>query len=538
MSRAHNPCDDAFDVASYLDALPELLSLLLASCDCPTPDGEIRRLGMLVDIAEDLSSRDTLEAAIAVGARLLDRDTLTSCHRATTHYFLGNAFSALRRHGRSGWALASWEQPELEREIVHLRTALSIARQPDVGRLLLCQMHTNLGNLLSSCGRCTEAIAQWNEAIALDAEFAMALGNKGYGLWHYAHLTHDPGHRLHILRESYLLLAQAVRAGVEEHNPHARAGFQDMLETIEVQYDVNELLAVMPGNDLAKGWSEAERSYRLWCLERRLFLNDLNDIDIGAVAAADVLVLPGITTRFDSPQPGILGFFNQLKQEFASARFLYYESVHRTDTHFSDRDVTLVNTLDYPAYGIGVERVRNAFRTFYSIFDKIAFFINAYFALGIPEKRVSFRGVWYVNGDRARGLRPEFGEPRNSGLRGLFWLTKDLYEPDSSFADAIEPDARQLATIRNHLEHKYLKLHTTARVASSNADLLGFEALAYSLSEHDFEAKTLKLMRLVRASLIYLVQAVNTEEEKRGSLRIADISIPIAMDTFHDEWKV
>src|SRR5262249_34479893 len=38
-------------------------------------------------------------------------------------------------------------------------------------------------------------------------------------------------------------------------------------------------------------------------------------------------------------------------------------------------------------------------------------------------------------------------------------LSKDLYQAEPGFQSAIEPDAQELNEIRNHLEHKYLKVH-------------------------------------------------------------------------------
>jgi LA2681-like HEPN/Phasin protein len=49
-----------------------------------------------------------------------------------------------------------------------------------------------------------------------------------------------------------------------------------------------------------------------------------------------------------------------MKQEFASARWLLYEGITARTTHFSDRQVRLSNTLDYPSYGLAVEKLKAA----------------------------------------------------------------------------------------------------------------------------------------------------------------------------------
>ena len=45
------------------------------------------------------------------------------------------------------------------------------------------------------------------------------------------------------------------------------------------------------------------------------------------------------------------GFFNQLKQEYTTARLLLYNGLHRLAPAWADSGVQLLNTLDYPDYG-------------------------------------------------------------------------------------------------------------------------------------------------------------------------------------------
>ena len=286
--------------------------------------------------------------------------------------------------------------------------------------------------------------------------------------------------------------------------------------------------------------TKRERAYRQWCLERRLFLNDLNDVGARPVAATDVLMLPDLVTPFDSGPPNAIGFFNQLKQEYVSARFLYYQGVTSSGPHFSDREVTLLNTLDYPAYGLAVEQVKAAFRITYSIFDKIAFFLNDYLALGIPDTRVSFKKLWYDRQEARRGLRADL--PYENGLlKGLYWLGKDLYEGETSYVEALEPHAREMAAVRNHLEHKYLKLHvmgppTTPRAGETRTR---GEELAFSLARSSFEDRTLELLSMARSALITLSLAVYVEEHRREREAGGNVlTMPVFTDVWEDEWKV
>jgi HEPN superfamily protein len=260
----------------------------------------------------------------------------------------------------------------------------------------------------------------------------------------------------------------------------------------------------------------------------------LNDLGPHAVASHDVLTAPSITTGLDEG-PSAHGFFNQLKQEFVSARYLYYEGVSAGGPHFSDRGVLLYNTLDYPAYSLAVEKVKASFRMGYSLFDKFAFFLNTYLRLGIPEVRVTSKTFWYTGQERKRGLRPEFAKRPNWPLRGLFWLSQDLYEPAPGFREALVPDAEQLAEIRNHLEHKYLRLRDML-VARPTPDPLA-DSLAFSIGRQDFEAKTFRLLTMARAALIYLSLAVHEEERRKKRLEGEKPVMPMLLDRWEDQWK-
>jgi hypothetical protein len=60
---------------------------------------------------------------------------------------------------------------------------------------------------------------------------------------------------------------------------------------------------------------------------------------------ATVAAFPLCNGILDEP-PSLVGFFNQIKQEYVSARWSLYGGTHSSSrAHFSDRDVTLTNTL-------------------------------------------------------------------------------------------------------------------------------------------------------------------------------------------------
>jgi hypothetical protein len=103
--------------------------------------------------------------------------------------------------------------------------------------------------------------------------------------------------------------------------------------------------------------------------------------------------------------------------------------------------------------------------------------------------------------------------PENTPFMGLFWLAKDFYEDEEGFTDAIEPDARDLAVLRNHLEHKYVKLHVFGVPPDDRRR--GRDPLAHALDRGEFEQRTLRILQLARSALLYLSMGVYVEEARR-----------------------
>ena len=324
----------------------------------------------------------------------------------------------------------------------------------------------------------------------------------------------------------------------KEVHPDARKVFEHGIRDIETRAGKKFLEETFDMNSHSLGDSEAEKKYRQWCLYNQLFINPLNDLGPYNIAAQDILSCPSLYTSKDEtlPYPPVyFGFYNQLKQEYVSARYLFYESLQSQAPHYSDSDVQLYNTLDYPCYGLNTEKAKIAFRMVYSIFDKMAYFINEYLQLRAPKAKVSFKTIWYGKQKKSEGLRKEFVDFENWPLRGLFWLAKDLSENRQEFRKSIEPDAKNLVGMRNHLEHRYL---TMTEYDMSDIDEFADSTQRgfYRITRNSFSLKTLKLFKLVRAALIYLSLGIHVEERKKRS-KVDGIIAPMPLDIWEDDWK-
>jgi hypothetical protein len=503
----------------------------------------IKMIGQLIDPSSHLRQEFGTSRALE-WCDILDQRHLTNSEAALLLYFRANAWANRqieRRTDRAaGWSGWSWEQPELQEQVLHLRRAINSPGFDELESFRRCQILTNLANQLDTVGRFVEAVEYWDRALHINAHFGMALGNRGYGLMHYAKALYEQGHRAQVFFHAHQGLSAALsrKAFYECEYDGAKRFFAAEKAQIERVLDVDKVSKIIDSHDHSLGSSEEERHYRSWCLQNRLFLNPLNDLGTQSVAASDMLRLPSFVTPIDEP-PTLIGLFNQLKQEFVSARWLLYEGAHANDVHFSDRGVALLNTMDYPCYALAVEKVKAAFRIGYSIFDKIGFFLNDYMNLGIDLNKVYFRSVWYQKQKADAGaIRPEFESSENWPFRGLFWLSKDFFDED--FSAVTEPDAQALYEIRNQLEHKYLKVHEMPlpRTNDESSELWRIDRLAYSVERRDLEAKTARLLKLARAGLIYLSLGMNRMEQIRAKTKDESQIASMSLEPWDDAWKL
>ncbi len=340
----------------------------------------LHKISLLIDQAQDERDHELSEAA-RVLIDELDARPLAPTDSALLHYFRANAWSALRptENQTDTW---NWDQPALQEEILSLRRATRHEAFRDLPPFRQCQILTNLGNGLDTAGRFIEAIEAWDQALAIEPRFAMAIGNRALGFSHYGRAVYDPGHAGVLLLESHdgyrsALSGQAIYES--EGHDSVIHGFHEQMKFISSIIPVDEIRESVDLDSFSLGETGEEQAYRSWCLSHRLFLNPLNDLGARSIAAADVLTLPNMTFRneADWKPPAIIGFFNQIKQEFVSARFMFYEAQRSREQHYSDREVLLYNTLDFPVHSFRSERMRAAFRASYSIFDKLAYFLNS-----------------------------------------------------------------------------------------------------------------------------------------------------------------
>jgi len=475
------------------------------------PPRHLQLTGALINYSEDLGRIQGLEKAIELNEQLEAGD-LSDFHKAQRYYQLASAYSAREAFDPdSETRYTFFESDDLVNSLSYLRAAVASEYVDSLPPEMMLKTYTDFANLLSRLGRVVEALRWYGEALKIDPEFGMALGNRGQCKMEYGSLLFTKGHNPMFMHSAYVDLSRALENS-EDLYPRAESMFRGLKEQLEQFSD--ERLSVENSDEYELGESEWDEKYHEWVLENKLYLNPLNDISMHNSVAHDYFHLPSMLLPEDDefPYPGI---YNQVKQEFASVRYMYFEGVESEDEggHFSDRDVKLPDTLDYAVYGYRTEQVKTALRILYSIFDKIAEIINHYFDVG--QKNPNFNQVWYQGGDYNQGLADSFEDTDNWPLNALFWIKKDFHHSISERdEDSLVTVAHELRGLRRMVEHDYTKVFHDDIVSSPPDRRVVEDSLYDAIGKKELRKSALEMLKLSRAALIYISLAIHHEERK------------------------
>ena len=450
---------------------------------------------------------------------------------AIVFYYLGTGYSELANHSiknKSETSDVSCAQYR-RKALYYFREAISLIELTDDTKTLYHLIYTNYANSLDACGRVIEALRIYRKAISLSENFGMAVGNYGRALNFYANMVNDSGHH----KELHCYAYQAIKKAISTNDPNmhtaAKRFFEGMINTYESSTESDLLAAPIVFEQYDLGESE-EFSYRSWCLEKHLFLTPLNDvIECESAFAQDPLTITQYTENVNKDDlsserrvnpPRWFAMLNQLKEEYIYARFLCYDGSERIkDLHYADKEVKLsLSDYDYVNYSIRLEQLKSAFRLLFSVFDKVAFFVNDFWDMGYHERKADAYRIF---------LSDKF--PKNNiALNALYWsyseFIKDFWPND-------EASERDLYTLRNALEHKFVKIHEY----TNDCKLEIADDNFYHIGEQALIEQCVRLVELARECIMYLVYAIDIEESKKEK---SDKAISLQVVDFDDEWKI
>ena len=496
-----------------------------------------KELSLRFDNALDMGDISLIEKVIEDAKFALPTEDFAS--QARIYYSLGTAY------GDISYISSNDKKEEfLSRQIYYLRKSISVVESKELEKReyepylmgLKLNLYTNYANALDHIGRKIAAIEQYKKVLLINPKFGMALGNLGIAYHHYGMLVYDPIHRDYFHHFAYHYLSAAIN--ISDNSIYEQA--ENVFRTAAQGYDSDYVEQVLkPTLEIPQYHYEniEEGQYRKWALTEGLSLNPLTDLPVFELCfAGDVLQLPDMLTKLDD-KPIFHGMFNQFKQEYSYARYQYYSSLEVPEQpHFADKDTYLVNFNDYPQYSIRIESLKSAFKILYSLLDKIAYFINFYFELGIKERDVSFHNIWLEEKKGKSGYKYKntLNVDDNFALSSIYWISKDFY---NKIYKSPNPQAKHISDLRNALEHKYVKVYWDMVADSIEEELDG---LAYYIMESELYKETLGLLKLIREVLISLSLAVEIEErKKRHTLPEKFPILPkINLMSYEDSWKL
>ncbi|MDD3334835.1 MAG: LA2681 family HEPN domain-containing protein [Eubacteriales bacterium] len=455
--------------------------------------------------------------------------------QAQLYYSIGTAYGDIAN-------ITSVSDEELiKKQLYYFRKSIALMKHEELSNpkyapyvnALKMNLYTNYGNTFDHCGRKLAAIEQYKKALKIRDDFGMALGNLGMAYKHYGMLVSDSVHSNYFHHFAYNLLNQAIKSNDPNTHQEAKNYFIRAASSYDSEYVHKFLEAPLEIHQYSYSNKE-EFCYREWALKNNLFLNPLNDLPVDELCfAADVIQLPKMLANLDD-KPIFHGMFNQFKQEFIYARYQYYCSQQVTEeVNFADKDTYLLNFADYPQYSIRIEILKSTFKTLYSLLDKIAFFLNSYFKLGIRERDVNFHSIWYSEKKGKYKYQNTLDHKTNFALASMYWIAKDFYE---EFVDSPNPQAKRIRDIRNALEHKYVKVYWDLWDDRANGDI---DDLAFYMSEAELICETFNLLKLIREVIVCLALSVGIEEGYRHEkLDPSKLILPTLLMDYQDEWKM
>ena len=464
---------------------------------------------------------------------LIQIEEFSSTHCATEYapifYYLGTANSALANHFQKTGGAEQDVVRYRKQALFYQRQALSFLERIDKHETLLLLIYTNYANDLDACGRVIEALRIYRKAISINPSFGMAIGNYGRALTFYANTVNDPGHRSNLHRYAYQAMKHALETPDPNMHEQAVLYFRNMVGAYEGTLGKDRLSEPISFVEYDLG-DQTEQEYREWCLKKHLFLNPLNDLIITESSFAhDPLIITQytefddrdeVTTRSSGEPPKWFSMLNQLKEEYVYSRFLCYEGSEKSRVlHYADKEVKLsLSSFDYVNYSIRLEQIKSAFKNLFSIFDQIGFVINEFWRLGFSER----------DADASRVFKCDKYPKDNVALKALYWSYCEFSE---KFGNASSASERDLKTLRNALEHKFVKVHEYRSYEKLQIEEDSF----YHISEDELVKYTLRLLELAREWILELVYAIGLEVRKneRGAG-----TVQLHILDFDDEWKL
>lgn len=474
------------------------------------------------------------------------------------YYILGNCSSDLYHYKNE-----SWYSQDLINTVNLYQKSVFYLKKASSDKNLLSFALTNLGNFLSSQGRCFCAQYYWDQAIELN-ENPVAIIAKAQSLLFISSNLYDEYHtEIHyffinkLVKKVKLMFDTLESEQKTPLQPHGN--LYTFNQWYEQHYQDGEFKFIKEYEQKIR--TKIESRYLRWCAKNKLFINDLNDLCIDEIVFQDVIGLPSITQRINTSlslkeQLVFHSNFDELRNEYTYARYLIFQASEIKDESKHFYNATYAHTDDtlHAIDNLKTSHLKSAFRILYSIFDKISYFLTKYLKFEVNDRHISFSKVFGNNKNRKFQPREVLKNSNNYFIHALFYILKEIEEVDSEHFDIFTNSKQyRFSKIRNHLEHRSFRIvddfgyrlntefdfyHSamyekllTRKHELIEGDLINSDEFKEVLEQiqdkekkanyilempiSEFEESLLTLARLIRNSLMYLSLAVHLEESWR-----------------------
>jgi tetratricopeptide (TPR) repeat protein len=393
-----------------------------------------------------------------------------------------------------------------------LRTAKKLYREtlkelPSEKGSFSSQVWVNYGNCLSHLGRSIEAIECYQRGLKADATNGMAAGNLGIGLEHVAQIMGHYIHEYRALAHDTLTRALGPAMHLKFGSMQAVQSFQTYHKRLEDFLKAHKEPINVPEPVKTRGRTKREKEYVQFCIDKGLFLNAwVGDSSLSPGIVDEISYGPIITPIDDDyVVPELLRILNEIKEAYATARYLYFLSQRENSLLDKISSMTIYfDNLDYDVNGIYTGLCKTAYSRAFDILDKVGRIINVYFEIG--ERKVEF---WDLLAEKQSlgekhtlrfGVRPAVAKTGNYGLFALADVCIDYFERE-------HVDLKTIDIRRNKITHDYLtmRLFTADTESDSVVNL------------DSFAEQTENVLRLAKYAILYVVSAVNISEAQKKS---------------------
>jgi hypothetical protein len=364
---------------------------------------------------------------------------------------------------------------------INARRELWIATTSGTSTAMKAQAWINLGNDLDRCGRWIEAYTAYLNALDVSPDHPVASGWAAVMLNRYGRKSGNTNWRP---------LASRYARTAREH--------------------LDQVAAIAPGAELvfaklpiaSKFIAESEQTVSLGSYDRFVRENQLHlsmSLDAAHPDCWDSLHISRVSERDGLAvlPPPIFAMQNICKSNFLLARRLAWESSRNSVAD----STSYVDTLDAAVYGHAASLEVLSLRSALDILDQVSAAANAYFGFGRVPSEVSFRTAWRKNskGEPLFASAQHEIEQENYGMLALVSLADDFRDDGWLFGRK---------RLRNSATHRFVVVHSVEQDAYRDSPEIEH------LSKRDLDNLVIESLQVARSALTYLVDAVNTREDR------------------------